>query len=197
MAVSLVVKAENAPSQEETAMKAMRFAGVLFGMLMGFTNVLYAQKPAANSSAAVATPDLSNLNIGKVLAQMQTATVDGEAPPPVQVVVQFLQLRPDQVQVFGQLLQARQTAVTPLLAAIQQRVQQLEALLSSGGNPGDIGVLVIQIHGLQQQVAQVQQSFLARFVSLLDQEQQQRLAAVHIAAQLQPVLPAFQQLYLF
>jgi hypothetical protein len=191
------VKAENAPSQEEAAMKTMRFAGMLLGMLMGGTNLVYAQKPAANSSAAVATPDLSNLNIGKVLAQMQTATVDGEAPPPVQVVVQFLQLRPDQVQVFGQLLQARQTAVTPLLAAIQQRVQQLEALLSSGGNPGDIGVLVIQIHGLQQQVAQVQQSFLARFVSLLDQEQQQRLAAVHIAAQLQPVLPAFQQLYLF
>ncbi|HXL23194.1 MAG TPA: hypothetical protein VOA78_12050 [Candidatus Dormibacteraeota bacterium] len=178
-------------------MKTMRFAGMLLGMLMGGTNLVYAQKPAANSSAAVATPDLSNLNIGKVLAQMQTATVDGEAPPPVQVVVQFLQLRPDQVQVFGQLLQARQTAVTPLLAAIQQRVQQLEALLSSGGNPGDIGVLVIQIHALQQQVAQVQQNFLAHFASLLDQEQRQRLAAVHIAAQLQPVLPAFQELYLF
>jgi len=178
-------------------MKAMRFAGVLLGVLTGCTNLVYAQRPAANSTPTVVAPDLSKLNIGKVLAQMQTATVDEEAPPPIQVVAQFLQLRPDQQQIFGQLLQARQTALTPLLVAIERRVQQLEALLSSGGNPGDIGVLVIQIHALQQQVAQVQQSFLAHFASLLDQEQQQRLAAVHIAAQLQPVLPAFEQLYLF
>jgi hypothetical protein len=179
------------------AMKRVRFAIVLLGMLMGSTSLAYAQKPGANTSPEVATPDLSKLNIGKVLAQMQAATVDGEAPPPVQVVVQFLQLRPDQQQVFGQLLQARQTAVTPLLAGIQQRVQQLEALLNSGGNPGDVGVLVVQIHALQQQVAQVQQSFLANLANLLDQEQRQRFAAVHLAAQLQPVLPAFEQVYLF
>ena len=178
-------------------MKPVRVAVVLLGMLMGCTNLVYAQKPAANTSPAVATPDLSHLNIGKVLAEMQTAAVNGELPPPVQVVVQFLQLRPDQQQVFGQLLQARQTAVTPLLVGIEQRVLQLEALLNSGGNPGEVGVLVVQIHALQQQVAQVQQSFLANLANLLDQDQRQRLAAVHIAAQLQPVVPAFEQLYLF
>src|SRR5262249_47557474 len=115
----------------------------------------------------------------------------------IQIVVQFLQLRPDQQQVFGQLLQARQTVVAPLLQGIQQRTQQLEVLLNSGGNPPEVGVLVIQIHGLQQQVAQAQQGFLANFANLLDTEQQQRLQAIKIAAQLQPILPAFQVLYLF
>ena len=76
-------------------------------------------------------------------------------------------------------------------------MQQLEALLNSGGSPADVGMLVIQIHTLQQQVAQEQQDFLSNFVNLLAPEQQQRLEAVRIAAQLQPILPAFQQLYLF
>ena len=87
---------------------------------------------------------------------------------------------------FGRLLQAQQAAVAPLLEGIQQRVQQLEALLNSGGSPADVGLLVIQIHTLQHQVAQVQQDFLSKFVNLLDPEQQQRLEAVRIAAQLQP-----------
>jgi hypothetical protein len=50
---------------------------------------------------------------------------------------------------------------------------------------------------LQLNVAQVQQDFLSKWVSLLDPEQRQRLEAVRLAASLHPVLPAFQQLYLF
>jgi hypothetical protein len=180
-------------------MKQTRFVVVLLSMVIGSANLLHAQKPTPKSGPAVSVPDLSKLSIGKMLEQMQTTTIEGngEVPSPIQIVVQFLQLRPDQVQEFGQLLQARQAAVIPLLQGIQQRVHQLEALLNSGGNPAGVGMLVIQIHTLQQQFAQVQQDFLSKFVSLLDPEQQQRLEAVRIAGQLQPVLPAFQQLYLF
>jgi hypothetical protein len=168
-------------------------------MVIGSANLLHAQRPTPKSGPVVSVPDLSKLSIGKMLEQMQTTTVEGngEAPSPIQIVVQFLQLRPDQVQELGQLLQARQAAVAPLLQGIQQRVQQLEALLNSGGSPSAVGALVIQIHMLQQQMAQVQQDFLSKFVSLLDPEQQQRMGAVGIAEQLQPILPAFQQLYLF
>src|SRR6266851_1332606 len=142
---------------------------------------------------------LLSMVIGSMQEQMQTTTIagNGEAPSPIQIVAQFLQLRPDEVQELGQLLKARQAAVVPLLQGIQQRVQQLEALLNSGGSPADVGMLVIQIHALQQQVAQVQQDFLSKLANLLDLEQQQRLETVRIAAQLQPILPAFQQLYLF
>ncbi len=180
-------------------MKQARFVVALLSMVIGSANLLHAQNPTPKSGPVVSVPDLSKLSIGKMLEQMQTTTIagNGEAPSPIQIVVQFLQLRPDQVQELGQLLQARQAAVAPLLQGIQQRLQQLEALLNSGGNPVDVGMVVIQIHTLQQQVAQVQQDFLSKFVNLLDPEQQQRLGAVGIAAQLQPILPAFQQLYLF
>lgn len=180
-------------------MKQTRFVVALLSMAIGSANLLHAQKPSPKSGPVVSLPDLSKLSIGKMLEQMQTTTIEGngEAPPPIQIVVQFLQLRPDQVQEFGQLLQARQAAVVPLFEEIQQRVKRLEELLNSGGSPPEVGALVIEIHILQQKVAQVQQDFLSRFVNLLDPEQQQRLEAVRIAAQLQPVLPAFQQLYLF
>ncbi len=180
-------------------MKQTRLVIALLSMVIGSMNMLHAQKPTPKTGLVVSVPDLSKLSIGNMLEQMQTTTIagNGEAPSPIQIVVQFLQLRPDQVQEFGQLLQARQAAVVPLLQGIQQRVQQLEALLNSGGSPADVGMLVIQIHALQQQVAQVQQDFLSKFVNLLDPEQRQRQEAVRIAAQLQPILPAFQQLYLF
>jgi hypothetical protein len=180
-------------------MKQSRFVVVLLSMVIASASLLHAQAPIPKSGSGASAPDLSKLSIGKMLEQMQTTTIEGngEAPSPIQIVVQFLQLRPDQAQEFGQLLQARQAAVAPLLQGIQQRVQQLEALLNSGGSPPEVGVLVIQIHELQQKVAQVQQDFLSKFVSLLDPEQQQRLGAVGVAAQLQPILPAFQQLYLF
>jgi hypothetical protein len=57
--------------------------------------------------------------------------------------------------------------------------------------------LVIQIHALQQQMAQAQQAFLSQFVAILDTDQLQKLQAVRIAAQLQPILPAFQPIFLF
>jgi len=97
----------------------------------------------------------------------------------------------------GQLLQARQTALVPLFQTAQALIQQLGNLLNSGGNPAQVGVLVIQIHALQQQMTQTQQSFLSQFVATLNADQQQRLQAVQIAAQLQPILPAFQPIFLF
>jgi hypothetical protein len=160
---------------------------------------LLAAQTTAPAVTDLAKLSAAKLSIAKMLQQMQTPTLqgDGDAPSPLQIVVQFLQLRPDQQQELGQLLVARQTAATPLLVTIQQKSQQLEKLLNSGGNPPGVGVLVIQIHSLQTQVAKVQQSFLTQFVSLLDTDQQQLLQAVGIAAQLQPVLPAFEDLSLF
>ena len=180
-------------------MKQTRVVIALLSMVIGSANLLHAQKPTPKTGPVVSVPDLSKLSIGNMLEEMQTTTIagNGEAPSPIQVVAQFVQLRPDQVQELGQLLQARQAAVVPLLQEIQQRVQKLEALLNSGGSPANVGMLVIQIHTLQQEVEQVQQDFLSKLVNLLDPEQQQRLEAVRIASQLQPILPAFQQLYLF
>ena len=180
-------------------MKQTCFVVAVLSIVIGSGNPIYAQKPAPKSGPVASVPDLSTLHIGKILEQMEAPTVEGngETPSPIQIVVQFLQLRPDQVQAFGQLLQARQAAIVPLLQGIQQRVQRLEALLNSGGSPSEVGMLVIQIHTLQQQVAHLQQDFLSKFANLLDPEQQHRLEALRSATQLQPIFSAFQQLYLF
>lgn len=180
-------------------MKAARLAIALFAVLFGGANLLYAQTVAANSTPAPSVPNLSKLNVNTMLQQMQATASDADADPPapLQVVVAFLQLTPAQQPVFGQLLQARQTAVTPLFEEIATKEQQVQLLLDSGGNPAQVGTLVIQIYALQHQIVQTQQVFLSNLANLLDQDQKQRLAAVAVAAQLQPVLPAFQALQLF
>jgi hypothetical protein len=180
----------------------MKKTGIAFALLAIFLmscNSALAQKPAANPAPMTPTPDLSKLNIEKILQQVQSTNVQASAEEasPLQVVTAFLQLQPAQVNALEQLLQGRQATLVPLVQTAQSLIQQLGNLLNSGGNPAQIGVLVVQIHSLQQQMAQAQQSFLTHFVAILDAEQLQKLQAVQIAAQLQPILPAFQPIFLF
>jgi hypothetical protein len=199
-AVSGYLKAQNARISRRTA--TMKKTGIALAVLtIVLTNCggAQAQKLVPKSTPVTIAPDLTKLNIEKTLQQLQTTNVQpsAEETSPLQVVAEFLQLRPSQVSELGQLFQARQTALVPLFQTAQTLIQQLDVLLNSGGNPAQVGILVIQIHALQQQMAQTQQAFLAQFVAILDPEQVQKLQAVQIAAQLQPVLPAFQPIFLF
>ncbi len=180
-------------------MKKAGFAFALLAILLMSCSQSLAQKPAVKAAPVTPTPDLSKLNIEKILQQVQTTKVQAtaEETSPLQVVAEFLQLRPGQMSEVEQLLQARQAAIVPLFQTAQAGIQQLGILLNTGGNPVQVGVLVIQIHASQQQIGQAQQSFLAHFVAILDAEQLQKLQAVQIAAQLQPILPAFQPIFLF
>jgi hypothetical protein len=180
----------------------MKKTGIAFAVLtivLMSCGAVQAQKPAPKSAPVTTAPDLAKLNIEKILQQLQTTNVQpsAEETSPLQVVAEFLQLRPGQVSELEQLLQGRQTTLVPLFQTAQALIQQLGILLNSGGNPAQVGITVIQIHALQQQMAQVQQSFLSHFVAILDADQLQRLQAVQIAAQLQPILPAFQPIFLF
>jgi hypothetical protein len=124
------------------------------------------------------------------------ASARGEdcGPPPAAVVAKVLHLLPEQVQVFGQLLGARQAALTPILLQIAVREQRIKELVTTGGNPAEIGVLMLQVHQLQQQAAAVQAQFLNGFAGLLTEEQRGQWEQLRAAARLQPVLPAFQAL---
>src|SRR5271163_1268333 len=116
-------------------MKATRFAIAVFGLLLGSANLLQAQTtapksaPASSATTTAAPPNLAKLDVSAMLDQMQAATAEdqADAPSPLQIVVQFLQLQPAQQTVFGELLQARQTAVTPLFQGIAEREQQVLA----------------------------------------------------------------------
>jgi len=178
-------------------MKKTGIAIALLAVFLMSCNVALAQKP--ESTPATPTPDLSKYNIEKILQQVQTTNVQANAdePTPLQVVAAFLQLQPPQVAALGQLLQGRQATLVPLVQTAQSLIQQLSILLNSGGDAAQIGALVVQINALQQQMGQVQQSFLSQFVTILDPDQLQRLQAVQIAAQIQPILPAFQPIFLF
>ena len=173
-------------------MKPTRFSMAIVSILLGFATLAPAQNLATKLTPLSI---LSTLNVTSMLQPSPSATAD--VPTPIQVVAQFLQLQPAQQTAFGILLQTRQAAVTPLFVGIAQRQKQIEALLNSSGDPAHIGALLLQIHVLQMQVAQVQQGFLTSFNSLLDQDQQQRLAGVGVAVHLQPVVPAFELLQLF
>src|SRR5229473_5944027 len=194
------MKARHARTSRRSAtMKKTGFTFALLAILLASCDGVYAQTPAPKPVPVTPAPDLSKLNIEKILQQVQTTKIQASAQEtsPLQVVAEFLQLRTGQVSALQQLLQARQATLVPLFQTAQSLIQQLGNLLNSGGNPAQVGVLVIQIHVLQQQMAQAQQVFLTQFVAILDTEQLQKLQAVQIAAQLQPILPAFQPIFLF
>lgn len=180
-------------------MKKTGFACALLATILLTCDGVHAQKPGPKTAPATPATDLSKLNIEKVLQQLQTTKVQpsGDEKSPLQVVAEFLQLWPGQVSELEQLLAARQATLVPLFQTAQSLIQQLGMLLNSGGNPAQVGAVVIQIHALQQQMGQAQQAFLTQFIAILDTEQLQRLQAVQIAAQLQPILPAFQPIFLF
>ena len=144
----------------------------------------------------VATPLLAqepeaSMAWSEPIAATQGAECEGG---PLAVVAQFLSLGPEQVQALAQLLREREEALRPILQEIARREERIRALIASGGQPRDIGRLVIEIHRLRQGAEAAQAQFLARVHSLLDDEQRQRWDHLRAAAQLRPVLPAFQAL---
>lgn len=172
----------------------------VLAVILGIASVslLWAQGSTQNTKPSASMRGVSGLGINTSTEKLQALVAEpiDQSSPAVHAVAQFLQLQPDQIQALVQLMQGRQSALQPLLESVAARDQQLTQLLNSGGAAGDIGQLVIQIHPLKQQVMLVEQSFLASFASVLNSDQQQRLEAVRLAAQLQPIVPAFQQLAL-
>jgi len=185
-------------SRRIATMKKTRIALALLAIALTTCTAVYAQKPGLKAPSATSTPDVTKLTVDKIL-QLQAATgpqSNGEITP-LHVVAEFLQLTPAQMTELGQFLQTRQATLMPLVQTLQPLTQQLGILLNSGGSPEQIGAVVIQIHAVQQQIVQAQQTFLTQFTAILDPEQLQKLQAVQIAAQLQPILPAFQPIFLF
>jgi len=126
-----------------------------------------------------------------------SSNVNAPCPPPPVVVASFLGLSPGQVEQMGALL----SQVLPVLQTLGQQsaeVQQhLDVMLSQANpDPAQIGNLVVHLHVLQQQAAQVVEGFHNAFAGLLTQDQKQRLEGVTVASQLQPVVGAFVALYL-
>jgi hypothetical protein len=143
----------------------------------------------------VSTLFLAPQMLGKTVPA--STNMNTPCPPPPAVVSSFLGLTPGQVEHMGALL----SQVLPTLEALghQSAVgqQQLDILLSQANpDPGQIGKLVMQLHVLQVQAAQLVEGYHSAFVGLLTQDQKQKVEGVTVASQLQPVVGAFAALFL-
>jgi hypothetical protein len=127
---------------------------------------------------------------GKAVAASSNS--NEQCPPPPAVVAMFLGFTSGQTEQLGILLAQFQANLCPVQEQIAAHQQQLNILLGQP-NPGPalIGSLVLQIHALEQQAAQVVEGFHTAFVALLTQEQKQKIEEVTLASQLQPVVGAF------
>lgn len=140
---------------------------------------------------------LASLHLQAQAAPVATAAASSSAnastpcTPPA-VVASFLNLSEAQLSDYVPLWTQFDTALQALQEQIVASQAKLDALLSQPNpNPAAITKLLLQIHALEQQVAQATQSYQAQVEALLTDAQKQKLQAVTLASQLQPVVGAF------
>jgi hypothetical protein len=91
------MKAQNARTSRRTAaMKKTGIAFVVLAIILVSCDGAQAQRLTPKSTPVTIAPDLTKLNIEKILQQVQTTKVQPSAQEttPLQVVAEFLQLRP-------------------------------------------------------------------------------------------------------
>jgi uncharacterized membrane protein len=127
-----------------------------------------------------------------LIAATLPAVADGP-PPPVQVVATVLGLSEPQVAAWMEMLHAREVAVQPLQQELQLRQQTIATLLqSSSPDPATLGQTLIEARAIEQQIAAIVVQTNAQFEQSLTSDQRDRLQHIRQAAQVCPVVPAFQ-----
>jgi uncharacterized membrane protein len=136
------------------------------------------------------------LAVASVLMMMLHPSIvraaEGELPPPIAFVSNFLQLSEAQTGALIGMIQSRDAAVRPIAEGLQAKQQALQHLLDTpNADAAAVGKLMLEINAGQHQIAMIAQSAAASFASTLTDEQKQRLAFVRQAEQVAPVIPAF------
>jgi Spy/CpxP family protein refolding chaperone len=143
-----------------------------------------AQLPAASAGAVRESP-----------GRMRSPGVFRRGPDrvrAVEIISHYLDLTDGQASQIREILEGAQSTIKPLREEIQPLRQSLRDELDSGAAvAGSVGQLVIQIHGLGDQIRSEQQSAADSIRSLLNDEQIHKVEAVRQAAQLVPVIRAF------
>jgi hypothetical protein len=117
---------------------------------------------------------------------------EGELPPPIAFVSNFLQLSEAQTGALIGMIQSRDAAIRPIAEGLQAKQQALQHLVDTpNADAAAVGKLMIEINAGQHQIAMLAQAAAASFASTLTDEQKQRMEFVHQAEQVAPVIPAF------
>lgn len=128
-----------------------------------------------------------------LMAATLPVIADGPPPPPVQVVAAVLGLSETQVASWMEMLHAREVAVQPLQQQLQARQQTIATLLQSASpDPATLGQTLIEARTIEQQIAAIVMQTNAQFEESLTSDQHDRLQHIREAAQVCPVVPAFQ-----
>jgi len=127
------------------------------------------------------------------LAAPLLAQAEGpEAPRAQEAVARFLQMTPDQVQAWNDLLAAREAGVAPLREELRTVEAELKALLDGDSpDPTAVGTLVLEGKALREGIGDFHRAYVDGFEALLAEEQRGRLTAIRRAERLQPLFPAF------
>src|SRR5690349_18047672 len=119
------MKAQSRASRRTAAMVKTVPAFAMLATLLMTCAGISAQTTVPKAPVAPSALDLSKLNIEKILQPLQipkTQAKDDETYF-LQVVAEFLQLTPGQASELGQLLQARQAKLVPLVQTAQALTQ--------------------------------------------------------------------------
>jgi hypothetical protein len=116
---------------------------------------------------------------------------------PLEVAAQFLALSEDQIARVVAIHQAVGGNTAPLVQEIAARRAILGELIDRDDPvPAEIGVLVLSIRALEEQILRVRQEAAAQIRAMLDVEQLGRVEAAAAARPLCKVIPALSALHL-
>jgi len=108
------------------------------------------------------------------------------------IIIEFLNLSPDQVSQWDDLIADREAAAQPLVDAIAGINAELEVLLSGDDpDPYEVGDLVIQRHDLGVELADVHRTYVEGFEMMLTEEQLGQYHFIRRAERAQPLFPSF------
>lgn len=120
---------------------------------------------------------------------------DAALPPPVTVVISFLQLSETQANDLLRMIRERDTVIQPIAQTVQANREALAKLLESPSpDPAKAGQLLIEIHNGEKSIGEQAQAAAASFLLTLTADQSQRMQLIILAAQAAPVIPAFKAL---
>lgn len=131
--------------------------------------------------------------VSPVFAQEDPA----DGPPPIVVaahnqIVEFLQLTPDQVTAWDEMVLIHRDAEQLVREEIRILEAELRDLMDAGDpDPAAIGDLVLQIADLRAEVGEIHLIYHEDFMLLLDEDQTRRLEFIARADRVQPIIPAF------
>lgn len=121
------------------------------------------------------------------------AVAVAEPPDPAGVVARVLELSDGQITSWVDLLHAREAAVRPLAEQAQAQQQAIaQALAGGNADPLTVGKAVMALDALQKQIGAANAQSVHQFEELLTPDQLQRLNGIRGAAQVCPIVPAFQ-----